>query len=154
MKGRITFSLYDPTTGMSVITKATKYGEFTATTKVSEEDKDVANRWDGQRFAEYKCDLKALKRKADIMYIRYEGVQNAYNNMYETLYNLADRSLDAEYMMYLMERQADHAYRQYEDAQNKYKAMCDNYKVYCDSVLQERRELRKHIEFQDYPEEL
>ena len=142
MKGRIIAASYDPATGISTVTKATKYGEFTASTKVADDDKDVANRWDGQRFAEYKCDLQALKKKVSIMAARYDGIQNAYNNLYDSLANAARYDINVDYIMYQLSRQADHAYRQYEEAYNKYQFMTNNYNHYCASVLQERRKLR------------
>ena len=151
MKGRIIAASYDPATGISTVTKATKYGEFTASTKVADDDKDVANRWDGPRFAEFKCDLKAMKRKANILYQRYEGVQNAYNNLYDTMAAAARGDINVDYIMYLFSRQADHAYHQYEEAQEAYDRMCDYYDYYCSSTLEARKEVRKHVEFQDYP---
>ncbi len=153
MKGTIIFSCYDSSTGVSVVKKATKYGEFIGRAVVNEEDYDVANRWDGCRFAEYKCDMQAQKRKANLLYARYEGIQNAYNNIYDSLNDLSTTSVFAEYAMDLFYRQADHAYHQYEEAIDKYYAMKDGYKDFCTRTIAGRRKLREHVEFRDYPDD-
>ena len=47
MKEYIVYANYDPATGISKMVKSNRYGTFSATAKVHEEDKDIANRWDG-----------------------------------------------------------------------------------------------------------
>lgn len=76
MDGKILFANYNEITGISTVCKQTKYGTFTKTVKVAEEDKDIANRYDGCYFAELKCDIAAYKRKAQNMKERAKGAEH------------------------------------------------------------------------------
>ena len=44
---KIVDARYDEDNGVSVVTLGTKWGTFTHVVRLSEEDKDIANRWDG-----------------------------------------------------------------------------------------------------------
>ena len=51
MKNKILESNYDKDTGVSTVTIESKWGTFTRSVRVQDEDKDIANKWDGCRFA-------------------------------------------------------------------------------------------------------
>lgn len=85
MKGRILKSEVYSGDGQNskiyVVTKQNRYGCFTRTVKLHEEDqaKGYDNDLDGFKLAEYKCDLAALKEKIKILNQRCIGLKTGLN---------------------------------------------------------------------------
>lgn len=79
MKDKIMFADYDSETGESTVQLFTKWGTFTHTVHVDEEDKDIANRWDGCRFAHYLCVADKLEAKGRAFLNRADGMNVAAN---------------------------------------------------------------------------
>ena len=66
---------YDESSKVSKVTKAGKYGTFTAYARVHPEDMDVANYWDGLTIAEAKVDVLVQQEKTKMFRQRMEGVE-------------------------------------------------------------------------------
>lgn len=79
MKDKIMFADYNSETGESIVQLLTKWGTFTHTVHVDEEDKDIANRWDGCRFAHYLCAADKLEAKGRAFLNRADGMNVAAN---------------------------------------------------------------------------
>lgn len=142
MKGVILYAEYNAITGISTVTKETKYGTFTRSVKVHKDDLDIANRFDGCYFAEMKCDIAAYKEKAKVMRQRALGVQHLYNvlensGIYNDLYNEDD---DFIYT------QVDEAWQIAKAAKETYEILRDTYSYIVESTLKARREMRSRIE--------
>lgn len=135
MDGKILFSKYDMTTGVSTVCKQTKYGTFTKSVKVAEEDKDIANRFDGCYFAELKCDIAAYKRKAQNMRERAKGAEHLL-----WTYTQGKPEKDSKIYALVIDawKRADRARETYKLLQNSYYALIEN-------TLRQRREMRERI---------
>ena len=68
---------YDEKAGTSEVTLMTKWGTFTRTVKVHDDDKDIANKWDGCYFANYLCVIDKLKAKGNALIQRAKGIEHA-----------------------------------------------------------------------------
>ena len=79
MKDKIMFADYNNETGESTVQLLTKWGTFTNTVHVDDEDKDIANRWDGCRFAHYLCVADKLEAKGRAFLNRADGMNVAAN---------------------------------------------------------------------------
>lgn len=79
MKDKIMFADYNSETGESTVQLLTKWGTFIHTVHVDEEDKDIANRWDGCRFAHYLCVADKLEAKGRAFLNRADGMNVAAN---------------------------------------------------------------------------
>ena len=66
---KIIYSNFDETTGISTVTILTKIGEFTGTSKLHDEDKNISSSFAGCRYAEIRAIIKYHKKKLfqDIM---------------------------------------------------------------------------------------
>lgn len=137
MKGYIIAA--DMVDGISTVTKQTKYGTYTCSVKIHEEDQDVANIYDGCYFAEMKCDIKAYHEKAMRMKERALGIEHAYN----VLLNSCDPD---DFYMIKLERQMNVAWQQYHSALETYKILKDSYYPFIETTLKSRREFRKRID--------
>lgn len=123
--------------GETHLYKETKYGTFYGHVKVSEKDKDIANSWDGYRFAEMKCDIQAYKAKANIMKERANGITHALKVVLNGNPDLAnDPAIDK------LLRQEIVAWKNYYRAKEQYEVMRDSYSGFCDVVIKQRREFR------------
>lgn len=149
MKGRIIFEDWDCSNnydcseevspwGRAVITKATKYGTFTAETHVEKSDIDIMNKWDGFLLAEYKCDLKAQKAKLKKMKAQLDGMIIAYNNV------LQIPNLD-EYTLKKFSDQIAWTARDVRILERTIKSAEKNYPQMCEKILKQRRDLRKRF---------
>lgn len=145
MRGKVIHSSYRDGACTSYVRKSTKYGEFSAVTAAADEDKDIANQWDGCRFAEYLCDMKAMKARMQVMKERYLGILQGFNNVKQAI-DIHDTNCDTAYIVRLWKRQIKHAYNQFIQAQEQYDNMKANYKVFCTNVLNKRRETREQID--------
>ena len=139
MKGKILDAFYDEEYHVSGVEKQTKWGTFFASTLAQECDLDIANEWDGQRFAEIKTDMMALKAKWKVMRERAKGVETAYNN-------LAQAHDENDPIMKALYRQVMAARKEAKGLKYRYDKMVENYPKLTDIVLDTRRDMRKKQE--------
>ncbi len=135
MEGKILFSEYNDVTGISTVCKQTKYGTFTKSVRVAEEDKDIANRFDGCYFAELKCDIAAYKRRAQNMEERAKGARHLTNIFFGN--TLKDKH-KVEKLAGNIEKDAIKARETYELLKSSYSALVEN-------TIRQRREMRDRI---------
>lgn len=130
MKGRIVDSGFIPDGRATTVVKETKYGTFGHTVLCDEEDN--INEWDGYLFAEYQCDLQALRVKNKRMQQRLVGMEQMLalvpqdSDVYKTLHDFK----------YSVERQL-----QLDKA--LYKKMDEGYPEFVENALQARSKFRK-----------
>jgi len=89
---------YDEATGISTVTVNSKWGKFTRTVKVHEEDKDIANKWDGPAFAHYLCKIDVIRAKARAMDERAIALRHGAKVLYNaakttTIWNYSGDSM-------------------------------------------------------------
>lgn len=135
---------YDETTGISTVTLNTKYGVFTETTKVHEEDTDIANRWDGIRFAWYKCLIDKMRAKAKMYETRADGIRYALGVLRGeikdgTYLEFGDALLEMECILEVVENDALRCRQIANEKEQEYEKMVEG-------VLTTRRNLRKYKE--------
>lgn len=135
MKEVVLEACYDPETGVSTVTKQNKYGIFTAHAKVSEHDLDVANRWDGIDFAEYKCDIKVEKARLKVLSERYNGALQLYN----ALFDVKDFGDDAYWKVY---HQVCAAQDKMIESKERVAELKDGFDGFVEETLRTRRKLR------------
>ena len=119
------------------VTKHTKYGTFKGKVTLCDEDKDVKSEIDGYSFAERKCDLQALKVKADFFKQRAIGVQHAYKVMKHSGIDLNDPIAQK------LKRQVKVAWDNYNYHLEVYKINKENYYPNIERLLNYRRMIRK-----------
>ena len=137
MKGYILFA--DMVGDTSTVTKQTKYGTYTNSVKVHEEDTDIANIYDGCYFAEMKCDIQAYHEKAIRMKERALGIEHAYNV-------LAESCDPNDSTIIKLQRQIIVAWQQYYSALETYRILKESYYPFIETTLKSRREFRKKID--------
>lgn len=142
MKGRVLSATYE--NGVSTVTKVTKYGTFTGSSKLQEEDRDIVSAILGGTFAEMKCDIQAYHQRARIMRERANGVRHAYNVVYEACYMSAgdDEPLALDDTLFRLARQADIADAIAEEAMDDYKDIRDSYPELVARILDQKRKIR------------
>lgn len=146
MKGTILYAEYNESTGVSVVTKQTKYGTFTRSVHVHPQDEDIANQYDGCYFAELKCDIAAYQERAKFMRERAKGITHAFNVL---SYADAQANPFMEEMApewYQLANQADIAWRDAEQAYETYTILKESYNALIETTLRQRREMRNRIE--------
>ena len=146
MKGTVLYAEYDESTGVSVVTKQTKYGTFTRSVRVHPQDKDIANQYDGCYFAELKCDIAAYKERAKFMRERAKGIQHAFD-----VISYANDQINYPYVnsmsrdWYLLANQAYIAWHNAEQAYETYTILKESYNALIETTLRQRREMRERI---------
>ena len=133
MAGKIQNAFYEDEMLRGSMTKVYKWGETTSWATVDAEDMDIANQWDCYRLCDYKCDYKALLKKAKVMTERARGMEIAYNNLKNSL---DEKSLSK------LHKQVKVAKRDAERARVGANNMKRNYQKYADSVTDNRRKIR------------
>ena len=76
MKIKLLNSNYDENTGISNVTILTDYGEFSATSKLHEEDKYISSSFAGCQYAEMKAIIKYMKYRIKLINERIYGLEN------------------------------------------------------------------------------
>lgn len=138
MRGKVLDSYYDEYTGVSFVTKHTKYGTFTAEAYCHPKDRDIQNEWDGCRFAEAKCDIEALREKIKMMRQRLIGM--------DQILDILDREENVDkiycslYKDVLDLRNSVHG--QIEVDIERYETLKNNYNKFADTVLANRHKFR------------
>lgn len=145
MKGTILYADYNEDTGISTVTKQTKYGIFTRSVRVHSQDKDIANQYDGCYFAELKCDIAAYKQRAIFMRERAKGIVHAFNVI--TYANVqSNRPFDGMSSDYdLLANQVAVALDNAKQARETYNILKDSYSALIETTLRQRREMRNRI---------
>lgn len=136
---KIVDSHYDKESGKSFCHVRTNIGDFYGRVKLHKEDSDVANSFDGQRFAEMKCRVQYAKKKQMMYRERAIGARNAYNALLQN-YDKSDP------FMIKLERQVKLFERDAHDCAVKTSYISKNYKKIANHILDTRRKMRKKIE--------
>lgn len=153
MKGTILYAEYDEGTGVSTVTKQTKYGTFTRSVRVHPQDEDIANQYDGCYFAELKCDIAAYRERAKFMRERAKGITHAFNVLSHADAQANPYMDEMASEWYLLAHQADIAWCNAEQAYETYKILKDSYTALIETTLRQRREMREHIKKKHQTEE-
>lgn len=135
MEGKILFAEYNEETGVSTVCKQTKYGTFIKSVKVADEDKDIANQYDGCYFAELKCDIAAYKRRAQNMEERAKGARHLANIFF------GDTLKDD----YKVKKLADNIEKDAIKARETYELLKSSYSALVENTIRQRREIRNRI---------
>lgn len=131
---------FDEESRITYMKKSSPYGVVAGVAFVDEEDTDIANRWDGIRIAEMKCDIAIQQKRAEAARQRAKGIEHAYNVLNDGTCNETLLSL---------KRQVNIAQTVAKEESKKYKRMKDSKRAYIENMLAMRRKLRerKPIEF-------
>lgn len=76
MKIKLLNSNYDETTGISNVTILTDYGNFSGTSKLHEEDREISSSFAGCQYAEMKAIIKYMKYRIKLINERIESLEN------------------------------------------------------------------------------
>ena len=144
MKQKILYADYEKETGFTNVTAENKYGTFHTFVHTEPEDFDIENRWDGFRFCDYKIYVETLKAKYKVLKERANGMATLVDRFCNS--GRIDKSDNCLEDYKWICRQLGIARREAEEVKQQYENMKKNYPVYCDKVLQERRENRARIE--------
>lgn len=134
MRDKFIKAEYNPETGISICKIATKWGVFENQVHVKEEDKDIANQWDGIKFAEYLCMIDKFKAKGRFFQERANGIKHVLNISKDNTDNTF--MLERQYTLMMKESAAYYAMAR------KYK---ENYPEFVKKVLTERRKIREKV---------
>ena len=145
MQDKILKATYDPISGISVCQLATKWGVFEHSVKVKDEDKDIANKWDGIRFAEYLCKIDKFKAKGRAFQERANGVKHAYNVCEYNNKNAPEVFKTNPAALDTMMRQCYHMEEESKFYYNLAKTWKEKYPQFIEKVLTERRKFRENI---------
>lgn len=74
-------SNYNEETGLSIVTIATDLGEITGFAQLHEEDKEIASKYAGCRYAEMRASIKYMKEKEKIAKYKLEPLYRIYSNL-------------------------------------------------------------------------
>ena len=147
MKDKIMFADYNSETGESTVQLLTKWGTFTHTVRVDDEDKDIANRWDGCRFAHYLCLIDKYRAKGKAFIERSNGINTAADALNQSIWSVTEGYVYGEpftpsEMIAMMRDQAYYAERDGRKYLEIAKKMKEDYPKYIEQVLAERRKFR------------
>lgn len=134
-RSKILDAEYDKLTGVSYLRKQSPVGIFSGIAVLENEDKDIANQWDGLRFAEYKTDLKILKAEIKREKQKNLGVEHAYKCLCQSF-------SEVDPVMKKLQRYYKRNLKAIQEKEELYKYLQQNYKAYTDSVIKQRRDLR------------
>lgn len=76
MKIKLLNSNYDEKTGISNVTILTDYGNFSGTSKLHEEDREISSSFAGCQYAEMKAIIKYMKYRIKLINERIESLEN------------------------------------------------------------------------------
>ena len=140
MKDKIMFADYDEETGKSTVQLFTKWGTFTHTVQVEDEDKDIANRWDGCRFAHYLCVADKLEAKGRAFLHRADGMNMAADVLASQLPHDVEPSKARINNIGTIRDQAYFAERDGRKYIERAREMREQYLDYVEKTLSERRD--------------
>jgi hypothetical protein len=131
---KIIFDHFNEEEGVTIVSRSSPQGVFTSLAFCAPEDRDVMNKWDGYRIADYKNSILIHKTKANNFLQRAKGIKEAIDNVsYFVNEDTKDRLM----------RQYHAMMRRYKDEKIIYSGMVDMYNEMCDRRLKARRDCRK-----------
>ena len=154
MRDVIIEASYNDSNGVSTIKLDTGWGVTERQVRLSEEDTDIANKWDGQRFAHYKCVADKYRFKARAFHERAIGVKSAISTLTQA-YKQKDTVLtdDIQYTIDMLNRQHDILERESQTYYQAAKDMKVKYVDYMEDILKNRREIRERIKYKNAEKE-
>lgn len=143
MKDNILRADFNEETGVSTVTVQTKWGTFTHSVTVDEEDKAIANKWDGCKFAHYLCIIDKMKAKSRAFRERSIGMDSAGDVIIDAIRQTRTVTRqDAETLNRIRE-QAYFAAREANRCADIAKRLKEEYPKYIEETLSTRRQLRQ-----------
>ena len=138
---------YDEDSGLSQVTLGTHWGTFTRTVVVDPEDADVANRWDGCKFAHYLCVIDKLIAKGHAFIERSNGINHAATVVARAMYDSGvSRVENPREFNKILGKMRDQAYYAERDGR-KYlevaESMKQKYPEFVEETLKARRKFQK-----------
>lgn len=131
---KIIFDHFNEEEGVTIVSRSSPQGVFTSLAFCAPEDRDVMNKWDGYRIADYKNSVLIHKTKANNFLQRAKGIKEAVDNVSPFVnVDAKDRLMRQYYAMM----------RRYKDEKIIYSGMIDMYNEMCDKRLKARRDFRK-----------
>lgn len=146
MKDKILVADYNGVTGVSTVQLATSWGTFTHTVKVDKDDVDIANRFDGCRFAHYLCVADKLEAKGKAFLERSNGMNVAANVLASQLPEDVTPSKIRLKCIGTIRDQAYYAERDGRMYIEQARKMRDNYLEYVETTLNTRRKIRNKVD--------
>lgn len=138
---------YDEEDGISSVTLGTHWGVFTNTVKVDKEDEDVANRWDGCKFAHYLCVIDKLIAKGHAFIERSNGINHAATVIARAMYtdgvSRIENNKEFNKVLGMMRDQAYYAERDGRKYLEIATKMKENYPKFIEETLESRRNFGK-----------
>ena len=74
-------SNFDEITGISEVTIATDIGEFSGTSKLHDEDRNISSSFAGCRYAEMKAIIKYMRQKIKNIQMQIKGLEDFQSNL-------------------------------------------------------------------------
>lgn len=139
---------YDEETGVSQVTLQTKWGTFSHAVAVDEEDEDIANKWDGCRFAHYLCLIDKYRAKGKAFIERSNGINAATDALNQSIWSVTDGYVYGEpftpsEMIAMMRDQAYYAERDGRKYLEVAEEMRQHYPEFIEETLESRRNFGK-----------
>lgn len=143
-KTKIAYARYYQEDGYSLVIKDSPYGRIYGQAFLDDEDKDIANQWDGCKIAEMRADLEIQKRRTKRLNVRAEAINEA---LCYVLNNIPMDELDKDNpALYYLEELSFSASKQAKDNQNKLASMRESISIKIDTLLDERKQMREMVE--------
>lgn len=142
MREQLVKAEYNENTGESTVMLNTRWGVFTRTVKVHPDDADIANKWDGCRFAHYLCHIDAMKAEARAYKERAIGVRHAAHVILQASKTSIywNYSIDSVLELYCI---AEDFEKRAENLLNLAAELKRKYPEICEKTIEARRAVRK-----------
>lgn len=145
-KTKIVYTKYDQKDGYSLVVKDSPYGRIYGHAFLNDEDKEIANQWDGCKIAEMRADFEIQKRRTKKLKHRAIVVDEIVNYMLKEFYLYPDRYESVEDVKVLLDKIWRSARKQARDNQEKTARMEESLPAKIDTLLEERYAVRDQIE--------
>lgn len=143
-KTKIVYTKYDQEDGYSLVVKDSPYGRIYGHAFLNDEDKEIANQWDGCKIAEMRADFEIQKRRTKRLNVRADAINEA---LCYVLSNIPMDELDKDNpALYYLEELSFSAGKQAKDNQNKLAGMRESISTKIDTLLYERKQMREIAE--------
>lgn len=147
MSDKINYAAFDDVTGESTVELITKWGTFKHTVTVDDEDKDIANRWDGCKFAHYLCVIDKLTSKGHAFIERSNGINHAATVIARAMYtdgvSRIENNKEFNKTLGMMRDQAYYAERDGRKYLETAAKMRERYTQFVEETLNARRNFKK-----------
>ena len=138
---------YDEDSGVSCVTLGTKWGTFSHTVYLDDEDADVANKWDGCKFAHYLCMIDKLISKGHAFIERSNGINHAATVIARAMYTdgvpRIENNKEFNKVLGMMRDQAYYAERDGRKYLEVAAKMKQDYPKFIEETLEARRKFHK-----------